>query len=179
MRCRENALSPDDTVQWHCSDVIMSTMTSQITDLRLFAQSFVQVQIKENIKAPRHWTLWGEPPVTGGFPSQRPVHGKFFHLMTSSWIKHTNPLKTMRKPHQGHSSQNMCIFINNYGHIYMYIYIYNVDESCVVIGVIYKQEAFQIIMISLKIKAELEKTYFSFLPSHPTIRGINSTSFEG
>ena len=27
---------------------------------RLFAQSFVHVQIKENIKAPRHWPLWGK-----------------------------------------------------------------------------------------------------------------------
>ena len=28
--------------------------------LRLFAQSFIQAQIKENTKAPRHWPLWGE-----------------------------------------------------------------------------------------------------------------------
>ena len=27
---------------------------------RLFTQSFVQAQIKESIKAPRHWPLWGE-----------------------------------------------------------------------------------------------------------------------
>ena len=27
---------------------------------RKFAQPFVQAQIKENIKAPRHWPLWGE-----------------------------------------------------------------------------------------------------------------------
>ena len=27
---------------------------------QLFAQSFARAQIKENIKAPRHWTLWGE-----------------------------------------------------------------------------------------------------------------------
>ena len=35
------------------------------------AEPFVQAQIKENIKAPRHWPLWGNPPVIGGFPSQR------------------------------------------------------------------------------------------------------------
>ena len=34
---------------------------------RLFAQ-FVEAQIKENIKAPRHWSLWGE---SIKFPSQR------------------------------------------------------------------------------------------------------------
>ena len=27
---------------------------------RLFIQPFIQVQIKENIKAPRHWPSWGE-----------------------------------------------------------------------------------------------------------------------
>ena len=38
---------------------------------RLFAQPFVQGHIKDNIKAPHYWPLWGEPPVIGGFPSQR------------------------------------------------------------------------------------------------------------
>ena len=28
--------------------------------LRLFTQSFIQAQIKENIKAPHHWPLWAE-----------------------------------------------------------------------------------------------------------------------
>ena len=37
---------------------------------RLFAQPFIQVQIKENIKAPRHCSLYGNPPVAGRFPSQ-------------------------------------------------------------------------------------------------------------
>ena len=43
------------------------TMTSQwawwrlkSSATRLFTQSFIQVQIKDNIKAPRHWPLWGE-----------------------------------------------------------------------------------------------------------------------
>ena len=39
----------------------MSVMASQITSLTIFfTQPFIQAQIKENIKAPRHWTLWGE-----------------------------------------------------------------------------------------------------------------------
>ena len=40
----------------------MCAMWSQITDVSigLFGQPFVQVQNKEHIKAPRHWTLWGE-----------------------------------------------------------------------------------------------------------------------
>ena len=43
------------------------TVTSQLVSWRLkspayglFAQFFVQAHIKENIKAPRHWHLWGE-----------------------------------------------------------------------------------------------------------------------
>ena len=38
---------------------------------RLFTQPFVQAQVKENIKAPRHRPLWGNSPVTGEFPAQR------------------------------------------------------------------------------------------------------------
>ena len=51
----------------------MSAMASQITTVsRLFAQPFVQVQIKENTKAPCVTGLWEwNPPVTGGFPSQK------------------------------------------------------------------------------------------------------------
>ena len=49
---------------------------------RLFTQSFIQTQIKENIKAPRHWPLCGDRwiPRTNG-----QWRGKCFHLMTSSW----------------------------------------------------------------------------------------------
>ena len=42
----------------------MSTMVS-----RLFIESFIQAQIKENIKAPRHCPLWGES--IGGFRLRR------------------------------------------------------------------------------------------------------------
>ena len=38
---------------------------------RLFTQSFIQTQMKENIKAPRHWPLCGEFTGTGDFPVQR------------------------------------------------------------------------------------------------------------
>ena len=52
---------------------------------RLFTQLFIQAQIKENIKTPRHWPLCRE------FTGQRWIprtkghwRGKCFHLMTSS-----------------------------------------------------------------------------------------------
>ena len=37
---------------------------------RLFTQPFIQTQIKENIKAPRHWPLCGEFAGAGEFPPQ-------------------------------------------------------------------------------------------------------------
>ena len=48
---------------------------------RLFAQPFVQAHIKENIKVPRHWPLWGE---STGHPSQGTSNVEK-DLMTSSW----------------------------------------------------------------------------------------------
>ena len=52
-----NGLEYDD----HYGDVIMGAMASQITSLSpLFTQPFIQAQIKENTKAPRHWPLCGE-----------------------------------------------------------------------------------------------------------------------
>ena len=41
---------------------------------RLFAEPFVQVQMKENFKAPRHWPLCGE------FLAQKPVTRKIFPI---------------------------------------------------------------------------------------------------
>ena len=37
----------------------------------MFTQPFIQTQIKEKIKAPRHWPLCGEFTGTGEFPAQR------------------------------------------------------------------------------------------------------------
>ena len=37
------------------NDVTMSTMASPTTSLTILTQPFVQGQIEENIKAPRHW----------------------------------------------------------------------------------------------------------------------------
>ena len=47
----------NDLENFHYTDAIVSTMASEITSVRLFAQLFVQAQIKVNTKAPRHWPL--------------------------------------------------------------------------------------------------------------------------
>ena len=70
----------------HYDDVVMGAMTLKSPASRLFTQPFIRAQIKENIKAPRHW------PLCGGFTGDRwisrtngQLRGKCFHLMTSSW----------------------------------------------------------------------------------------------
>ena len=64
----------------HYNDVIMGAIASHITSLTMFAQPLIQAQIKENIKAPRHWPL----PVTGKFPAQRSSNAK----NVSIWWRH-------------------------------------------------------------------------------------------
>ena len=45
---------------------------------RLFAQPFIQAQIKENIKVPRHWPLCGDFTGTGEFPAQMASNAENF-----------------------------------------------------------------------------------------------------
>ena len=55
---------------------------------RVFTQQFIQAQIKENFKAPRHWPLWGEFAGDRWIPRTKGQwSGKCFHLMTSSWFQ--------------------------------------------------------------------------------------------
>ena len=66
----------------HNSGIKMSMMGSQITSISIVCQPFVRVHIKENIKALRHWLLWGNSTGDQWIPCTK---GKCFHLMTSSW----------------------------------------------------------------------------------------------
>ena len=75
-----------------------------------FTQPFIQAQIKENMKAPRHWTLWGEftdhrwiPRTTGQ------SRGKCFHLMTSSFYQ---VLVDTAREHIVHSMN--CVYISHF-----------------------------------------------------------------
>ena len=44
----------------HYIDVIMGTMASPITSVTIVYSTVIQAQIKENIKALRHWPLSGK-----------------------------------------------------------------------------------------------------------------------
>ena len=87
----ESALLPDrwQATAWinHYGDVIMGMMASQITSITIVYSTVYSVQIKENIKAPRHWPLCGEFTGDRWIPRTKDQwRGKCFHLMTSSWM---------------------------------------------------------------------------------------------
>ena len=70
---------------------IFITMTSWWARLRLkspasrlFTQRFIQAEIKENIKAPRHWPSCGEFTGTGEFPAQMASNAE----NVSIWWRH-------------------------------------------------------------------------------------------
>ena len=70
----------------HYSDIIMSAMASQITSFMIVYSIVYSGEIKEDIKAPHHWPLWGEITVDWWIPrANGQWHGKCFHLMASSW----------------------------------------------------------------------------------------------
>ena len=52
---------------------------------RLFTQSFILTQIKENIKAPRHWSLCGQFTGIGEFPEQRASYAESVSIW---WRQH-------------------------------------------------------------------------------------------
>ena len=77
---RSSSSSVTESLQWHHNER-NGVSNHQPHDCFLF----IQAQIKENIKAPRHWPLWGE--FTGDrSPHKGQWREKCFHLMTSSWF---------------------------------------------------------------------------------------------
>ena len=59
---------------------------------RLFAQPFVRAQIKENIKAPRHWTLWGKTIGDRWITSQRASEAENVSIWWRHHLPHLFPL---------------------------------------------------------------------------------------
>ena len=57
-----NHVSPAEPL--HYNDVIMTAMPSQITSLTIVYSTVYSAQIKENIKAPRHWHILYRPNIT-------------------------------------------------------------------------------------------------------------------
>ena len=95
-----NIILDTGAVQGHYSDVIMSGTASQITSI---AHSFVQVQINETSKLYITDLCERNPPVTGGFPSQRACDEE----NVSIWWRHY--VRNMRFMHIVHAS--LCIIV--------------------------------------------------------------------
>ena len=69
---------------WHYNDVMMDAMASQITSLAIVYSPLIQTQIKEHIKAPRHWPLCGEFTGDRWIPAQRTSNAE----NVSIWWRH-------------------------------------------------------------------------------------------
>ena len=75
----------------------MTTMASHKSPAsRFFIQPFIQTQIKENIKAPRHWPLCGEFTGTGEFPTQRASCAENVSIW---WRRHEDGKSSLNLPH--------------------------------------------------------------------------------
>ena len=93
------------------------TMTSKYTQwrlkspaLRLFTQLFIRAQIKENIKAPRHWHCAGNSPVTGEFPPQMASNAD----NVSIWWRHHAEIYTDHSCFENRTgAKPLFIIINN------------------------------------------------------------------
>ena len=63
---------------------MISALSSQSIGVLIVCWTVYSGADQKNIKAPRHWPLWRNPPVTGGFPSQRASNAK----SVSIWWHH-------------------------------------------------------------------------------------------
>ena len=73
-----------DFVSYHYDDVIMARWRLKSPASWLFTQPFIQTQIKESSKAPRHWLCAGNSPGTGEFPAQMASNAE----NVSIWWRH-------------------------------------------------------------------------------------------
>ena len=71
----------------HYSNVIMIAMASQVTGVLIVCSAVCSGARQKN---PSKFSVTGlcegNRPVTGGFPSQRPITRKCFHLTTPPWV---------------------------------------------------------------------------------------------
>ena len=83
---------PCNTEQNHYSDFLMSAMASQSSGVSIVCSTVCK--IKENTKGPRHWSLKGNPPMTGGFPSQRASNAENIFIWWRHHLIQTNTRKS-------------------------------------------------------------------------------------
>ena len=89
--CIHSGLNTISLFLLHHNDVIMSAMACQITGVSIICSTFFQAQIKESIKALRHWPLWGESTGDQGIPSQRANNAE----NVSIWWRHYDKLSML------------------------------------------------------------------------------------
>ena len=89
-------------------------MVFQITSLTFFISTFMQAQIKENNKAPRHWRLWVEFTVTCEYSTQKASNA----ANVSIWRRHHGRSCTLMASFH---AIIVCLVRMRYGEIYFTI----------------------------------------------------------
>ena len=92
--------------EMHYCDVIVRTMAPQITSLTNVTQPFIQAQIKENIKATRHWPLWGKSTDDLWIPAQRASNAE----NVSIWWRHRGNSNDTKSKHRKNTNHGLCTF---------------------------------------------------------------------
>ena len=77
----------------HYTDVIMTTMASQITSLTVVYSTVYSDAVQRKHQSPRHWPLCGEFTGTGEFPAQRASYAE----NVSIWWRHHVAIITWRR----------------------------------------------------------------------------------
>ena len=72
------------TTQLHIFTWVINVIDTQLCDRIIYSIHIID-------------PLWVEVPITGGFPSQRTMMRKGFHVMTSAWSKLLNKVWKMRR----------------------------------------------------------------------------------
>ena len=80
---------------WHYNDVIMGAIASKITSLTIIYSTVYSSESKGNIKAPRHWPLWGISPETDQLPAQMASNAE----NVSIWWRHHDFCRNICRSH--------------------------------------------------------------------------------
>ena len=108
---------------FHYTDVIMTEWCLRTPASLLFTKPFIQAEIKENIKAPRHWPLCGE--FTGGrwIPAQRASNAENVSIW---WRHHVAIMALVSYSWLYQTSYNMIIF-------YLHLPYFHVSNSALIL----------------------------------------------
>ena len=102
----------------------MGTVASQITSLTIVYSTVYRTQIKENIKAPRHWPVCWDFTGTGEFPAQQASNAE----NVSIWWRHHDQTNcdsiTVQRPMTCFFNTFFFIYRNAYRKLFIFLFLF-------------------------------------------------------